>query len=160
MFVGGYMANYKRRKPRRQVKCALCTPHRLGNSKKGMESTKAREEFQAAKRGAMLPVDEVTLGHGISQAIWDRYHVEGKAALDPANRPPLSHAPRPGDLTIRLLMGLPENMPELARKLMPMDPLPKMAGPMTAYIRDHAKRSTLGQAFSGEGEPAGPQGPA
>jgi len=27
------MANYKRNKPRRQVKCTLCTSHRFGNSR-------------------------------------------------------------------------------------------------------------------------------
>lgn len=26
------MGNYKRKKPRTQVKCVLCTPHREGNS--------------------------------------------------------------------------------------------------------------------------------
>lgn len=29
------MANHKRKKSRRHVKCCLCTPNRLGNSKKG-----------------------------------------------------------------------------------------------------------------------------
>lgn len=31
------MANFKRKKPRRQVKCTLCTPNRVGNSTKNKD---------------------------------------------------------------------------------------------------------------------------
>lgn len=36
--TGVPMSHYKRRKPRRKVKCNLCTPHRVGN--KGAEKKK------------------------------------------------------------------------------------------------------------------------
>jgi len=35
--------NYKRKKPRRQVKCAMCTPHRLGNSMANKKPRDIRE---------------------------------------------------------------------------------------------------------------------
>ena len=47
------MANHKRKKPRTQVRCCMCTPHRLGNnnaeSRYG-DSTKAKVERQAHQR--------------------------------------------------------------------------------------------------------------
>lgn len=44
------MANYKRRKPRRQVKCGLCTPYRaLGNSK-GRQKAKLHASETSADR--------------------------------------------------------------------------------------------------------------
>lgn len=39
------MANHKRKKSRRHVKCCICTPNRLGNSKKGQRAkSSAREQ--------------------------------------------------------------------------------------------------------------------
>lgn len=33
--------NHKRKKPRRKVKCAMCTPHRNGNTRSRYYATKA-----------------------------------------------------------------------------------------------------------------------
>lgn len=43
------MANHKRKKSRRHVKCCLCTPNRLGNSKKGQRAKTHADEKAALK---------------------------------------------------------------------------------------------------------------
>lgn len=47
------MANHKRKKSRRHVKCCLCTPNRLGNSKKGQSA-----KVQAEKKADLKEMDE------------------------------------------------------------------------------------------------------
>ena len=133
------MANFKRKHPRRQVRCALCTPHRLGNSHRdGTQlGTKAHTDFQAAKRGAPDIRDPKVLKKlkaDLTKAQEEVHQTEDKlraAMVVPLEKlmEPLM-ARRPGEETIRLLMGLPGDMNALARKLMPMEPLPKNLGPV------------------------------
>lgn len=47
------MANYRRKRTRKQVKCSLCTPNREGNTKNG---TSGKVKRQAARQAA-TPAD-------------------------------------------------------------------------------------------------------
>lgn len=47
------MANHKRKKSRRHVKCCLCTPNRLGNSKKAKTA-----KVQSDKEADLREIDE------------------------------------------------------------------------------------------------------
>lgn len=43
--------NHRRKRPRKQVKCAICTPHRMGNTKAAYgQGTHAKASMQAYKQ--------------------------------------------------------------------------------------------------------------
>ena len=50
--------NHKRRKPRRQVKCAICTPNRLGNNRNN-QTAQVRRERDTEPRALRGLVEDV-----------------------------------------------------------------------------------------------------